>query len=63
MNGKLNIETCTTAAESPFSSGAMECHNLIVATPLEKTLEDAKCEPGIVLVWIVSAKNTLQNHS
>ena len=35
MNEKLNIETCTTAAESPFSNGTVERHNLIVAEAMK----------------------------
>ena len=31
MNEKLNIEKCITVAESPFSNGFVEHHNLIVA--------------------------------
>ena len=31
MNEKLNIETATTAAESPFSNGIVERDNLILA--------------------------------
>ena len=62
MNKKLNIETCTTVAESPFSNGTVERQNLIVAEIMEKTLEDEKCEPEIALAWVVSAKNGLQNH-
>ena len=62
MNEKLNIETYTTAAESPFSNGTVEHHNLIVLEAMERTLEDEKCEPEIALVWAVSAKNALQNN-
>ena len=41
---------------------SVQCHNLIVAEAMEKTLKDAKCEPEIALAWAVSAKNALQNH-
>ena len=61
MNENRNIETCTTAAKSPFTNGIVGCHNLIVAEALEKILEDEKCEPEIALAWTV-AKNGLQNH-
>ena len=54
MNEKLNIEICTTAEESLFSHGTVKCHNMIVAEAIEKTLEDEKCKPEIVLA--------LQNH-
>ena len=53
MNEKLNIETCTIAAE---------VHDQIVAAVMEKILEDEKCEPEIALACAVSGKNALQNH-
>ena len=59
MNEKLNIETCTTAVESPFINGTVEYHNLIVAEAMEKTLEDEKYEPEIALAWTVNVKNAL----
>ena len=62
MNEKLNVETATTAAESPFSNGIVERHNLILAEAMQKTLLDVKCEPQIALASAVSAKNALQNH-
>ena len=40
MNEKLNIETCTTAAENTFSNRTVERHNLIVGEAMEKTLEN-----------------------
>lgn len=63
MNEKLNIETCTTAAESPFSNGTVERHNLIVAEAMKKTIDDEKCEPEIALAWAICAKNALLNYS
>ena len=53
MNEKLNIEICTTAAESLFRNGTVECHNLML---------DEKCEPEITLARTDCAKNALQNH-
>ena len=61
MNEKLNIETCTTAGEAPFSNGIVERHNQILGEAFSKTLDDVKCEPKIALAWAVSAKNSLQN--
>ena len=61
MNEKLNIETLTTAAESPFSNGVVERHNQILAEAFHKTLDDEKCDPKVALAWAVSAKNSLQN--
>ena len=64
MNEMLNIETATTAAESPFSNGMVERHDLILAEAMQKTLLDVKCEPQIALAWAaVSATNALHNHS
>ena len=62
MNEKLNIKTCTIAAEGPFSNGNVEQNNLIMAEAMEM-LEDNKSEPEIALVRAVSTKNVLQNHS
>merc|ERR1712215_103609 len=47
MNEKLNIETATTAAESPFSNGMVERHNLVLYEAMCKTVSDAQCEPKI----------------
>ena len=59
----LNIETCTIAAESPFSNGTMKCHNSIVNEAMGKTLKDEKYEPETALTCAVNANNALQNHS
>ena len=56
MNEKLNIETCTTAAESPFSNGTVECYNLIVAEAMKKTSDDEKCVPEIALLGQLVSK-------
>ena len=63
MNEKLNIITCTTAAESPFSNGTCERHNIVVYEAMMKVLEEEKCDPEMALAWGVSAKNALANHS
>ena len=62
MKEKLNIETSTTTAESPFSNGIVE-HNSLIGAEAMKMLENEKCEPEIALVWAVSAKNALRNDS
>ena len=61
MNEKLNIETATTAGESPFSNGTVERHNKTLMEAMQKTITDVKCEQDIALAWAVSAKNALQN--
>ena len=55
MKEKLNIETCTTAVENPFSNSSVERHNLIIVEVMEKTLEDEKSETEIALVWAICA--------
>ena len=62
MNEKFNVVTATTPAESPFSNGIVERHNLILAEAMEKTIEDARCAPDVALALAISAKNALQNH-
>ena len=62
MNEKMNIHTATTAAESPFSNGTVERHNLILAEAMMKTIADEKCESEVALSWAVAAKNSLQSH-
>lgn len=63
MNEKLNIETCTTAAYSPFSNGTCERHNAVIMEAMKKTVEEEKCEPEVALAWAISAKNALHNNS
>ena len=62
MNEKLNVETKTTAGESPFSNGIEERHNKVLFEAFSKTLEEVSCEPEVALAWALSAKNSLQNH-
>ena len=62
MCEKLNIVSTTTAAESPFSNGIVERHNLILSEAMVKTMEDVKCGPDVALAWAVCAKNALQNN-
>ena len=59
----MNIEKCTTFAESSFRNGIVEYHSLIVAEVVEKMLEDEKCVPEVTLAWAVNAEKTLQYHS
>ena len=63
MSEKLNIETITTAAESPFSNGIVERHNLMLAEAMYKTIDDVHCEPKIALAWATCAKNSLQSYN
>jgi transposase InsO family protein len=61
LNEKFNVETATTAAESPFSNGTCERHHLILVEAMQKTMLEEKCDPEIALAYAVAAKNTLSN--
>ena len=50
-----------TGAESPWSNGLAERHNLVISEMLDKVLEDSQCDFDIALSWCVNAKNSLQN--
>ena len=63
MNEKLNVETTKTAAESPFSNGMVERHNLVLAETMAKTKEDAKCDDEMALACACCAKNALSNNN
>ena len=57
----FNISQKTTAAESPFSNGICERHNLLVAEMTEKIMEDVGCTLNVALMWAIHAKNSLIN--
>ena len=61
MCKSMNIRFMLTAAESPFSDGLVERHNLILSEMLDKTLEDHNTDFELALVWCVNAKNYLAN--
>jgi hypothetical protein len=61
MNEQLNIHTATTAAESPFSNGIVERHNLTLAEAMKKTMSDEKCKAEVALSWALAAKNALHS--
>ena len=64
MKEKLKIETCKTAAESPFSNAMVEHHNSIlknINVYMKGIHEDVKCEADVALTWAVSAKNSFSN--
>ena len=50
-----------TAAESPFSNGLVERHNLILSEMLDKTLEDHNTGFELALAWCVNANSSLAN--
>ena len=57
----FNISHKTTAAESPFSNGICERHNLLIAEMTEKIMEDVGCTLNVALMWAIHAKNSLIN--
>lgn len=64
MNERLNVETCTTAAESPFSNGMVERHNLILYECCMKLSNDVyNVIQTSLWVWELLQKNSLQNHN
>ena len=62
MCEQLNVQVATSAAESPFSNGTVERHNMIIGEAMNKTLIDQKCKPEIALAAAVAAKNALASH-
>ena len=58
---KVNITVHTTAAESPWSNGLCERHNLVLADMITKVIEDVGCSVGLAVHWAVHAKNSLSN--
>ncbi len=57
----LNVETCTTAAESPFQNGLCERNHAVTDTmllKLEEQCPDTSLE--VLLSWANMAKNSLQ---
>ena len=57
----MSITINVTAAESPFSNGLVERHNMIIANMLDKILEDQQLDLDIALSWCLNAKNSLAN--
>ena len=62
MNEQLNIQTATTAGESPFSNGMVEKHNSTLGEALKKTMMNEKCSAELALCWATSAKNALPSY-
>ena len=56
----MNIRVITTAAESRFSNGLIERHDLIIPEMLDKTLEDTGAYFQLVLAWRVNRKTHWQ---
>ena len=58
---QFNITVKRTAAESPWSNGLVERHNLVIAEMLKKVLHDTDCDFDLGLSWCINAKNSLEN--
>ena len=58
---RANILVQTTAAESPWSNGLCERHNLVLADMITKVMEDSGCNIEMAVMWAVHAKNSLAN--
>ena len=58
----LDIELLTTPAESPWSNGVVERHNLILTEAFEKSRLSG-ASPDVSLQHAIYAKNCLSNHS
>ena len=61
MCKSFGIVTQTTAAESPWSNGFVERHNLILADRLDKVLEETQCDLEVAVSWCANTKNSLSN--
>ena len=57
----FGIKIKTTAAESPWSNGLIERHNLILSNMLDKVINDVGCNLDIAVAWCCNAKNSLYN--
>ena len=58
----FNIEVLCTAAESPWSNGACERLNAVLADSVRRIMADSSCDVRIALAWAVSARNALTNN-
>jgi len=60
---QFGITVKVTAAESPWSNGIVERHNLIISDMLDRILFETNCNIDLALAWATNAKNSLQNIS
>ena len=61
LGEKFNLKLITTAAESPWSNGLVERHNLIMGEMITKTQSDTGCSLEMATMWSVCAHNSLAN--
>ena len=57
----MNINFKLTGAESPWSNGLVERHNLILGDMLDRILEESTDNIEIAVAWAINAKNSLSN--
>ena len=57
----FGITLKTTAAESSWSNGLVECQNLILSDMLDKILHENNRDSDLTLAWTINAKNSLSN--
>ena len=56
---KINIEFKLTRAEAQFRNGWVERRNFIIATILQKVIEESNIDISLALLWCINAKNSL----
>ena len=61
LGEKMNLRLLTTGAESPWSNGLVERHNLIMGESINKTVADTGCSLDMAVTWCVTAHNSLTN--
>ena len=61
MAESLGITAKTTAAETPWSNGLIERHNLVLADMVNKVLDDTQCHPDLRVSCCINAKNSLHS--
>ena len=57
----VDIRTCTTSAESPWSNGTVERHSATLGFSVQKIMDDLKCDLSLAVAWDASAKNAAHN--
>ena len=57
----LGITVKITAAESLWSNGLAERHNLVLSEVLDKIINETDCYISLAVSWCVNAKNSLHN--
>ena len=58
---QFGIHIKTTAAESAWSNGVVERHNLILGEMLDKVMTEKPINIDIAIAWCINAKNSKEN--